>query len=152
LLKSQSSKLFEHDRTTTNKISGPLITRHEYPATHFFATCVWGVQYPKKSFATKPLKDFYYARENGPNEHCDALMEWARDNKFKEGQGSWAFCKNSTLADKVMKAEVEWPGRLLYPVEGDPWSGHNHRWRCNHFLKEHEKEFKNVKSPEDIDW
>jgi hypothetical protein len=113
-------------------------------------TCRWGVQYPRKDFAGRPFADFYYLLENGPSEHCEALLKSVEG--MTEVQGNWVFCKNSTLAKKVMDGEIIDAGRVLDPIEDSPWLGHNHRWRCKKWLGEHKKELKNVTSAWDIKW
>ena len=69
-----------------------------------------------------------------------------------EGQGNYFFCKESPIARLVMKEELLPGGITMSPDEGSPWGGKGHRWRCNHWLKQYEKDFKKagVKSSADV--
>jgi len=69
-----------------------------------------------------------------------------------EGQGNYHFCKESPLFTEVGKAELNQGGLVLSPVEKAPWHGQSHRWRCQHWLKLYEKEWKEagVKSSADV--
>jgi hypothetical protein len=107
-------------------------------------TCRWGVPHPRKDFSGRFLADFCCKLENGPNEYCDALLKSMAG--MIAAQGNWLFCKNSTIAKKVMEGEIIGAERVLDPIEDSPWLGHNHRWRCKKWLGEHQKEFKNVTS------
>lgn len=131
-------------------ISAPFDARKEASAAHYFLTCRWGVQYPRKDYSGRFLADFYHKLENGPSEHCDALLKSVEG--MTEAQGNWLFCKNSTLVKKVMDEEIKDARRVLDPIEDSPWLGHNHRWRRKKLLGEHKKEFKNVISVWDIKW
>ncbi|KAE9379758.1 hypothetical protein N431DRAFT_327149 [Stipitochalara longipes BDJ] len=122
------------------------------PATHYFATCGIGVQYPKQDFMRKALKDYYYKIENGASEHCGALLKKARENNMTEGEGNYHFCKESPLFKKVLRDENHSGGRVLVPVEKAPWLGQATRWRCEHWLRLYEKEWKKagVKNSSDV--
>jgi hypothetical protein len=83
----------------------------------------------------------------GRNEHCDKLLEEVKD--MNEGQGNYHFCFVSDLAAKVMKRELF---NSIAPPEEPPWSGMNHRRRCDMFWEKHKKEFKHVKNAMNIEW
>ena len=95
------------------------------------------------------MEDYQYKISNGPDEHCEALAQEARDKNMTEGEGNYHFCEESSLFEEVMANEI-----LLnsVPAEEPPWSGNNHKWRCKHWLRLYEKQFKkaNVQTSADV--
>jgi hypothetical protein len=116
-----------------------------HPATHYFALCGLGIQFPRLSDPFKAGEEYAYKLHRGTNSHCEALRAEVKD--MMEGQGNLHFCTVSKLASDAMTGERF---NTITPVEEPPWSGKNHRRRCDDFLKQYPG-LKNMK-PMEVPW
>jgi hypothetical protein len=117
--------------SSANLLTGPYVIREMLPATHYFALCGIGIQFPRLSDPFKAAEEYVYKIHRGANKNCEPLR--AEVNGMNEGQGNLHFCTISKLAHDAMAGERY---NTIDPIEEPPWSGMNHRRRCDKFLKD----------------